>query len=83
MRCHCRRHCLHVRFYRRPRRRSFLCPRPCLVAALTVTDALLGIFEIQLPFHTLLVYLLEFSFFFGISVIISGSIDLVRLVFVE
>ena len=58
-------------------------PLPCLTAALPVTDALVVTFEIQLPLYTLLVYLLEFSFFLGISVIISWGIDLLRLVFVE
>ena len=33
-----------------------------------LTAALVGTFEIQLPLHKFLIYLLEFSFFLGVSI---------------
>jgi len=38
-----------------------------LVNALAVTDALVGTFEIQLPFQMVSIYLSEFSFYLGVS----------------
>jgi len=38
-----------------------------LVNALAVTDALVGTFEIQLPFQMVSIYLSEFSSYLGVS----------------